>query len=601
MAGLRTSGLDELEARLIAEVSTERLWDHVRTIAQWERISGTPGERSAVEYFDRCLHTYGVETTIHEFDSLLGWPQNAELEVIAGHTHPVKAITHAFVPSTPPQGTEAEVVYVKKGEDADFAEAGANGKIALVEGLASPVRVLRAQQAGVVGLVFINEDRLHDMCVSPIWGTPTTRTAHLLPNMPAVSILRRDGEALKALTAQGGLRVRLRTETFWDWKRTPILTGTIPGSIEPQQFVLFSGHHCSWYFGAMDNGSANATMLEVARILSANRRHLRRSVRLAFWPGHTQGRYSGSTWYFDNFWEDLHDHCVLHVNIDSTGARGASAYKALAMPETSEFAVSSIQDSIGFHPEPERQSRAGDQSFWGCGVPSVYMDLSQVPAELTARAAAGSGLFQAADQPQAAAQPGLPWWWHTPDDTVDKIDVEVLVRDSQVYVLANLRAATAALLPFRYEPAAGQILERIEAYAEMAAGRVDLEPATRRARHLRSLAANLDRLVERAPARVLDDPTLAAVNARLLAMDRELVLINFSAEGPFDQDLAIPIPAVPLLAPARRLRDLDATSSEAHFLATELTRNRNKVTQHLRRAIEAGEAASAALEQAMGE
>jgi Iap family predicted aminopeptidase len=596
MADTRTSSLNELETRLLAEVSRERLWEHTQAIARWERISGTAGERSAVEYFNRCLEEYGVETTLHEFDSLLGWPEEAELQVATGGTRVMTAITHAFVPSTPPEGIEAEVVYVNRGEESDFGAAGASGRIALVEGLASPLRVLRGQRAGVVGLIFINEDRLHDMCVSPVWGTPTTRTAHLLPNMPAVSILRRDGEELKSLAAEGGLRVRLRTRTFWDWRQTPILTGTIQGCVDPEQFVLFSGHHCSWYFGAMDNGSANATMLEVARILSANREHLRRTVRLAFWPGHTQGRYSGSTWYFDNFWEDLHDHCVLHVNVDSTGARGADGYKALAMPETSEFAVSNIQDSIGFHPEPERQSRAGDQSFWGCGVPSVYMDLSQVPAELAARAAAGSGLFQAADQPQTAQQPGgLPWWWHTPDDTIDKIDEDVLVRDTQVYVLANLRAATAALLPFRYEPAARQILERIEAYAEMAGGLVDLTPAIRRAREVQSLAADLDGLVEQARARVLDDATLAAVNGRLLAMDRELVLVNFSAEGPYDQDLAIPIPAVPLLAPARRLRDLEATSNEARFLATELTRNRNKVTQHLRRAIEAGEAARAAL------
>jgi Iap family predicted aminopeptidase len=596
MADMRTSKLNELEARLLAEVSGERLWKHTEAIAKWERISGTPGERSAVDYFNRCLGEYGVETSLHEFDSLLGWPEKAELEVTTSGRRAMTAITHAFVPSTPPQGTEAEVVYVKNGEESDFAQTGAAGKIALVEGLASPVRVLRGQRAGVAGLIFINEDRLHDMCVSPVWGTPTTRTAHLLPNMPAVSILRRDGEELKSLAAQGGVRVRLRTETFWDWRPTPILTGTIPGSVDAERFVLFSGHHCSWYFGAMDNGSANATMLEVARILSANRKDLRRSVRLAFWPGHTQGRYSGSTWYFDNFWEDLHDHCVLHINVDSTGARGANGYKALAMPETSEFAVTSIQDSIGFDPEPERQSRAGDQSFWGCGVPSVYMDLSQVPAELAARAAAASGLFQAADQPQSARPAGgLPWWWHTPDDTIDKIDEEVLVRDTQVYVLANLRASTAALLPFRYEPAARQIHERIEAYAEMVGARVDLAPAVHRASELRSVAADLDRLVEQARSRVLDDASLAAVNGRLLAMDRELVLINFSAEGPYDQDLAIPIPAVPLLAPARRLRDLDPGSNEARFLATELTRNRNKVTQHLRRAMEAGEAARAAL------
>src|SRR5262249_19993084 len=180
------------------------------------------------------------------------------------------------------------------------------------------------------------------------------------------------------------------------WRITPLLTAEIRGTDESDNFVLLSGHHCSWYFGAMDNGTADATILEVARILARNRAELRRGVRIAFWPGHTHGRYSGSTWYFDHFWEDLHDHCVLHVNADSTGARGATIYRALAMPETRSFALDVIRDAIGVEAEPERQSRAGDQSFWGCGVPSIFMDLSQVPPELAA--STGSSLFSAADQ-----------------------------------------------------------------------------------------------------------------------------------------------------------------------------------------------------------
>src|SRR5262249_60660138 len=124
-----------------------------------------------------------------------------------------------------------------------------------------------------------------------------------------------------------------------------------------------------------------------------------------------------------------------------------------------------IADATGFAAEPARQSRAGDQSFWGCGVPSVYMDISQVPMELTARALVSSGLLTAADGPPQDTG-GLPWWWHTPEDTIDQIDVDVLERDTRIYVLATLRAATATLLPFRYEPAARQIRETIERHAE---------------------------------------------------------------------------------------------------------------------------------------
>ena len=87
--------------------------------------------------------------------------------------------------------------------------------------------------------------------------------------------------------------------------------------------MLFSGHIDSWHRGAMDNGSANALMLEVLRVLLPQREMLRRSIRLAFWSGHSHGRYAGSTWYADNFWEELHENCVLHLNADSTRwARG---------------------------------------------------------------------------------------------------------------------------------------------------------------------------------------------------------------------------------------------------------------------------------------
>jgi len=332
--------------------------------------------------------------------------------------------------------------------------------------------------------------------------------------------------------------------------------------------VLFSGHHCSWYLGAMDNGSANATMLEVARALARHRDRLRRSVRFAFWPGHTQGRYSGSTWYFDTFWEDLHDNCVLHVNVDSTGARGASIYVALGMPETTDFAMAAIRDAIGVTAHPGRQSRAGDQSFWACGVPSIFMDLSEVPAELAVRRMVGGR-----------------------DDTIDKIDRDVLRRDTRVYLLATLRAASAPVLPFRYEAAARHVRETIERYQEAAGERFDLTPAISRARALEERLARVDRLVARAGER----EDAAAIQRRLMEVDRELVLVDFTAAGPFDQDLAVPVPAVPLLEPACRLPALDPASNEARFLATELLRGRNKVCHHLRLALERADALVARL------
>ncbi len=586
-------GLAPEEARLLSEVSAERLWAHVEALARWERVSGTPGELAAVDYIEQRLSEYGLKTVRYEFESLLGWPEGAEAEVRFPERRRLRAvITHGLVPSTPPEGLEAEAVYLGSGRESDFERADLAQKVAVTEGMPSPLKVLLAQRAGAVGLIGLQGERVYELCVSPVWGTPTTRTAQELARIGVVSVGGSDAEYLRGLLKAGPVRVWVRTRTFWGWRKTPLVVGEISGNVEPERFVLFSGHHCSWYFGAMDNGAANATMLEVGRLLAANRSGLRRSVRVAFWPGHTQGRYSGSTWYADNFWEEIYENCVLHINADSTGARGAEIYHALCMPETEEFALGLIRDAIGREAYAERMPRAGDQSFWGHGVPSIFMSLSLVPPELAAERGQ-SQLFRAAGE-AGPPRGGLPWFWHTAEDTVDKLDPEVLVRDTRVYLLGVWRAASRPILPFRYGATAREIRATLEAYGGEAGDAFDLGPVIGRARELGAVTGELDRLIEG-----LGDGASAglagAVNRGLMGLGRALVVIYFTAAGPFDHDLAVPVPALPLLEPVRRLGRLRPDSDEARFLKTELTRNRNKVMFYLKQALKTAQETVAAI------
>ena len=586
-------GLAPEEARLLSEVSAERLWAHVEALARWERVSGTPGELAAVDYIEQRLSEYGLKTVRYEFESLLGWPEGAEAEVRFPERRRLRAvITHGLVPSTPPEGLEAEAVYLGSGRESDFERADLAQKVAVTEGMPSPLKVLLAQRAGAVGLIGLQGERVYELCVSPVWGTPTTRTAQELARIGVVSVGGSDAEYLRGLLKAGPVRVWVRTRTFWGWRKTPLVVGEISGNVEPERFVLFSGHHCSWYFGAMDNGAANATMLEVGRLLAANRSGLRRSVRVAFWPGHTQGRYSGSTWYADNFWEEIYENCVLHINADSTGARGAEIYHALCMPETEEFALGLIRDAIGREAYAERMPRAGDQSFWGHGVPSIFMSLSLVPPELAAERGQ-SQLFRAAGE-AGPPRGGLPWFWHTAEDTVDKLDPEVLVRDTRVYLLGVWRAASRPILPFRYGATAREIRATLEAYGGEAGDAFDLGPVIGRARELGAVTGELDRLIEG-----LGDGASAglagAVNRGLMGLGRALVVIYFTAAGPFDHDLAVPVPALPLLEPVRRLGRLRPDSDEARFLKTELTRNRNKEMFYLKQALKTAQETVAAI------
>ena len=51
------------------------------------------------------------------------------------------------------------------------------------------------------------------------------------------------------------------------WRKTLILEAHLDAGAAAQDdsFVMFSGHHDTWYYGVMDNGGANATMLEVSQ------------------------------------------------------------------------------------------------------------------------------------------------------------------------------------------------------------------------------------------------------------------------------------------------------------------------------------------------
>jgi N-acetylated-alpha-linked acidic dipeptidase len=86
--------------------------------------------------------------------------------------------------------------------------------------------------------------------------------------------------------------------------------------------------------GVGDNATGDATLLEVANVLWQQR-----SVRIAWWPGHSTGRYAGSTWYADTFALDLSENCVAHINCDNPGCRRATEYRDLAWtPETADYA-----------------------------------------------------------------------------------------------------------------------------------------------------------------------------------------------------------------------------------------------------------------------
>ncbi|MBX6342883.1 MAG: M28 family peptidase, partial [Thermomicrobiaceae bacterium] len=340
-----------------------------------------------------------------------------------------------------------------------------------------------------------------------------------------------------------------------------------------ETFVLLSGHVDSWHYGAMDNGSANASMIECARLLAERRDDLRREVRLAFWSGHSHARYATSAWFADEFWTELHERCVAHVNIDSPGGVGATVLtEAPTMAETYDLARALIAQLADQDLEYRRIGRMGDQSFWGVGVPSLYCSISEqaLAPDATDISAALTG--------SKARSGGLGWWWHTPDDTIDKIDPANLRRDARVLLATVYRLATDRVLPFAPSRAVDEIRQALGEIASAAADAFDLAPA------LADVDALLDaaRRLEERLGRPLDDEQARAANRAVMEVSHWLIPVNYTRTGQFDQDLALGERSLPGLRPAERLRGLP--SADRHLLETRLRRERNRLRFALRQA-----------------
>ncbi|MFL5624685.1 MAG: M28 family peptidase [Ktedonobacteraceae bacterium] len=561
------------EQEIVKSVSRERLMADTQAIARWVRLSGTEDEHKAFEYIADVLRQLGVEPALYYGYGYISLPVSAELRV--GQKE-LRAITHSMAASTPEQGLLLTAVYMGNGTDGDYASRDIRSKAVMIDGIAMPAKVLAAERAGAAACIFANQDEhVHEMIVSGLWGSPTPEDKQRLPHIPVVSLGSVDGNILRdMLKAAQSVEVHLVTQVSTRWTQIPTLIAQVNGEEEPDKFVLLSGHVDSWHYGAMDNGSANATMLETLRAVLPYRKTLRRGLRLAFWSGHSHGRYAGSAWYADTFWEDLHENCVAHINVDSVGGQNASVLsEAPAMAEMQPCAAQVIRALTGIEFTGTRFGRAGDQSFQGHGIPSLFMSLSEQPPTGGDSAAAMFG-------GSPAKSGGLGWWWHTTEDTVDKIDPNFLVRDTQIYAVITYRFLAGALLPLNIRAAAEELLRHLRGWQQKAGQRFDLSMVVERAEEVERLAAQFQARLD-AGADQLEARVIRRLNAIISAVEKPLVRLNYVQSDPYAHDAALSEPPVPLFSPIDALLAVDAGSDAEYELLTLLVRRRNRVLHEL--------------------
>ena len=563
-------------AAALTDVSLDAPWPLIERFTTLRREHPTDVATAADEIVAR-LRAHGVPVEVHRPTIFLSLPGKASVTV---NDRSLRAKPMAMSVAYP-DGLTAPLVYVpaRYAQNADEmftkgfvsdADIDVAGKLVVSEGFGMPGKVSYFEQRGALGMIAVNPGaNPHWGICTTVWGTPDLRDLPRKPKIAVVAVNNPDGHELIAHAISGG-EVTLHAETTEGWFESPIPVVTIPGTDEAEAFVLLHGHYDSWDFGIGDNAVGDACMLEVARVLWKHRDRLKRSVRIAWWPGHSTGRYAGSTWFADHFAIDLYENCIAQVNCDSPGCRWATEYIDVSlMDETEAYCADVIRDIAGKELKGERPHQAGDYSFNNIGISSFFMLLSTMAHEHRERL----GYY-------AVGGCGANIAWHTEDDVIDIADRDILLTDIKIYLASVMGVANATVAPFDFRTTVSTLRATLETYATSAQALVDFTPARTA---LDDLNAALERFAVHARSletRPVADPVTRRTNLAIRRLARLLVPVNYTRGPEFFHDPAETTPALPDLAPALQAAEMSAW--DRGFLATHLVRGQNRLVAALR-------------------
>lgn len=543
--------------------------------------AGSPKELEAIQFMQKKFSEYGLETKIHKFEAYLSDPKFSSLNITSPIELEIQCTPYRQVGTTTPEGFEAEIIYIPPDE---IGYADCRDKIVLCEqrtsgdwmGLRADF-LLRLQDMGLKALIVVEQDDymptvVHQRADFSVSGSPTPDNIDKIQTIPAIlHVSNKDGQALKKLVKQGKVKAHIVSVMDTGWKTLHLLETEIKGAVEPEKFILVNAHVDTPPFspGVVDNLSGNVAVMELARLINANKDKLRRSVRIAIWPGHETGRYAGSTWYNDAMWHDLRHNCTVSYNIDSPGTEGATEFRGVQITEVMDAAQDTIEAVQGHKVENKRwATRAGDGSFWGTGMPHVSITTSRPPE----------------DYDPHVNYSGGGWWWHTPYATMDHGDVNVLEMDVKAELNFIIRISSCPILPFNFTDYAEELhrlLEEMQLKADKVRAYFNLYPVIEEAARFKEQASKLEKAIQE-NGDSLSEGQIKELNKSLMWVSRYVNPVAHSNAGVSEQMSMETFGAQPFPRISGILDLADMTLHRSHefkLLKNKLLRQRNMVQE----------------------
>ncbi|MFI5461347.1 MAG: M28 family metallopeptidase [Isosphaerales bacterium] len=158
--------------------------------------------------------------------------------------------------------------------------------------------------------------------------------------------------------------------TIWN------VIATIPGTVEPDRWVMLGNHRDAWVYGAVDPGSGTAATLETCRALGAavkNGWKPRRTILYASWDAEEYGLV-GSTEWAEEHAKSIDEQAVLMLNVDS--AVSGPTLEMSGVPSLRELVLDAAGSIVD--PRSGKTLRAAwtdeRRAAWASSAPLVLTD-----------------------------------------------------------------------------------------------------------------------------------------------------------------------------------------------------------------------------------
>ncbi len=430
-------------ARILGQIHTSRAPLETVTALCDDYDSRWPGsgsDKDACEYMAGLLRDYGLEEVHVESFTIPGWIRgSSRLQVLEPKEKEIECIA---LPMSCRGEVEAELVNLGPGPLNVYEDRRdeIEGRVAMVSSANPPgmARYLhrsekyqRTVMAGAVGWIFMNH--------YPAYGPPT---GGISPIIPAVGVSYEDGAYLARLLERWGrVKVRLETECTNKTVETYNVVADLPGTAGSQEWLVYGAHYDGHDIsvGALDDATGAAIVIELARVLSQERSHLKHNTRFILFGAEEIGLYGSRAYCRDH--PDFVDQVRFMLNFDAAGRAGRQGFCLHDWPQLEPLFKEIIRET------------GLDLPLWSRVGP--YSD--HWPFLLRGVATATMG------DPEEAARRGGRGYGHTKYDTVDKVDLRAMRECA-----ANAAVAAYHILNLDKWPAPKRTQEEIEAIIEKA-------------------------------------------------------------------------------------------------------------------------------------